>query len=72
VVSNKRRIIIILSSVTTGSLISLWIVKKRLGTLSPANYMSLLFNFIFAAALVVALAVLLKKMNDKEKQDRNR
>ena len=47
---------------------SLWILKKRLGTLKTADYISLSFNFFFAVAVVVALAVLLNKMNDQEDQ----
>ncbi len=65
--NSKRRILIIFFSVLTGSLISLWIMKKRLGTLKPADYMQLGFNFLFAAAVVVGIAILLQKMNDKEK-----
>jgi hypothetical protein len=65
-ISNKRRIVLILVSVSTGSLISLWIVKKRLGSLQQSDYLSLLFNFIFAAAVVVGLAVLLQSMNKKD------
>ena len=67
-ISNKRRFLIIIVSVSSGSLISLWILKKRLGTLKTADYISLSFNFFFAVAVVVALAVLLKKMNDQEDQ----
>jgi hypothetical protein len=64
-VSKKRRFIIILVSVTLGSLISLWIVKQRLGTLSQNDYFSLAINFFFAAALVVGLSIFLQRMNDK-------
>lgn len=65
-ISNKRRLILILVSVSVGSLISFWIVKKRMGTLRPDDYFSLGVNFFFAAALVVGLAIFLQKMNDKE------
>ncbi|MFM7217035.1 MAG: hypothetical protein ACKO7B_07120 [Flavobacteriales bacterium] len=65
-ISNKRRIVLILVSVSTGSLISLWIVKQRLGNLRQSDYLSLLFNFIFAAAVVVGLALLLQSMNKKD------
>jgi hypothetical protein len=61
--SNRRRFIIIFISLTLGSLLSIWIVKKRMGTLSPASYMQLIFNFIFAAAIVIGIAILFKKMN---------
>jgi hypothetical protein len=65
--SNRRRIIIIVTSVTLGSLVSFWIVKKRMGTLSQANYNQLIFNFIFAVAIVVGIAILLTRMNKNDK-----
>lgn len=70
-ISNRRRMMLILGSVSIGSLISFWIIKKRLGTLQQNDYISLLFNFIFAAAVVVGLAMFLQKMNtnDNEKHD---
>ncbi len=69
--SNRRRIIIIVLSVGLGSLISFWIVKKRMGNLSQENYNQLIFNFIFAIAIVVGIAILFKKMNDKDKRNEN-
>ena len=56
-ISNKRRFFIVFISVLIGSLVSFWYVKKRVGTLSPENYMQLAFNFIFALAIVVGLAI---------------
>lgn len=67
-ISSRRRIFLILVSVSSGSLISFWILKKRLGTLHQNDYISLLFNFIFAAAVVVGLAMFLQRMNDQEKK----
>jgi Na+-driven multidrug efflux pump len=64
-ITKKRRFILILVSVGTGSLISLFILKQKLGTLNQADYISLLFNFFFAAVMVVGLAILLQRMNDK-------
>jgi hypothetical protein len=61
----KRRIFIILISVGIGSLISLLILKKRMGTLNASSYMQLTFNFLFATAVVVGIALLLKTMNDR-------
>ncbi len=65
--SNRRRFIIIFISLTLGSILSILIVKKRMGTLSPQSYMQLIINFIFAAAIVVGIALLFKKMNKDEK-----
>ncbi len=63
---SKRRILLIFFSVATGSLISLWIMKKRMGTLSTSDYIQLGFNFLFAAAIVVGVAIFLQHMNNQE------
>lgn len=65
--TNRRRFSIIFISLTLGSILSIWIVKQRIGTLSPQSYMQLIFNFIFAAAIVIGIALLFKKMNKNEK-----
>jgi hypothetical protein len=65
--SNRRRIIIILSSVTLGSIASFFIVRSRMGNLSPDNYKQLIFNFVFAIAIVVGIAILFGRMNKKDK-----
>jgi hypothetical protein len=62
-ISNRRRIFIVIISVTIGSLLSAWIMQKRMGKLSQEDYMSLMFNFIFAAAIVVGLMIFLGRMN---------
>jgi hypothetical protein len=61
--SNRRRFMIILLSVSLGSILSLWIIKKRMGTLSSDAYWQLIFNFIFAIAIVVGIAILFRRMN---------
>jgi hypothetical protein len=71
-ITKKRRFILILVSVGTGSLISLFILKQKLGTLNDADYLSLLFNFFFAAVMVVGLAILLQRMNDKYDNDQKK
>ncbi len=74
--NNRRRFIIIFLSVGVGSLISLWILKKRMGTLSQHDYVQLGINFFFAAAVVVGISILLtrvnKKYEDEEKQKNDR
>ncbi len=67
--SNRRRIIIIFLSVGVGSLVSLWILQKKMGTLSRENYIQLGINFFFAAVIVIGIAILLQKNNDKFKKD---
>ncbi len=66
---NRRRIIIVILSVSVGSLISFWFIQKKVGTLTRDNYMQLIFNFIFAIAIVVGLAILFSKTN-KNDQDK--
>ncbi len=61
--SNRRRFLIIFISLGIGSLLSIWVIKKRMGNLSPQSYMQLIFNFIFAAAIVIGISLLFKKMN---------
>ena len=63
--SNRRRLLIILISVSLGSILSIWIIKKRMGTLSQDSYRQLIFNFIFAIAIVVGIGLLFKNMNKK-------
>jgi hypothetical protein len=40
----------------------------RVGNLSPQSYMQLIFNFVFAAAIVIGIALLFKKMNNDDKK----
>ena len=40
-----------------------------MGHLSRENYMSLMFNFIFAAAVVVGLMIFLGRMNKRDQSD---
>ena len=68
--NSRRRIFLIIISVAAGSAISFYIVKKRMGTLSQQDYMQLGFNFIFAVAIVVGIAILFQKMNKKDDQQK--
>jgi len=63
----RRRILIVLISVTVGSTISLYFIRQRMGTLKPQDYVQLGFNFVFAAAIVIGIALLLNYMNNKNK-----
>ncbi|REJ83029.1 MAG: hypothetical protein DWQ44_02640 [Bacteroidetes bacterium] len=68
--NKKRRMLLIFLSVLTGSLISLWIMKKRMGTLKESDYFQVGFNFLFAAAIVIGISLLLQKM-DRNEQNKN-
>ena len=67
--SPRRRLIIAISSVALGSLAAAGLMKQRFGTLKQENVQQLIFNFAFAAAIVIGIGVLLSRMN--KKNDRN-
>ncbi|MFZ7115614.1 MAG: hypothetical protein ACO1G9_09575 [Bacteroidota bacterium] len=63
--NKTRRYIIIFASVGVGSLISIYLIQKRMGTLSKQDYINLGFNFFFSAAMVIGVSILLQRMNNK-------
>ena len=63
--NKTRRFAIIFVSVGVGSLISLYLIQKRMGTLSKQDYINLGFNFFFSVAMVVGVSILLQRMNNK-------
>lgn len=67
--SPRRRLVIAISSVALGSLAAAGLMKQRFGTLKQENVQQLIFNFAFAAAIVIGIGVLLSRMN--KKNDRN-
>jgi hypothetical protein len=72
--NKTRRFVIIFISVGVGSLISFYLIQKRMGTLSKQDYVNLGFNFFFSAAMVIGVSILLQRMNnkyDKEQKKKN-
>lgn len=67
--SPRRRLVIAISSVALGSLAAAGLMKQRFGTLKQENVNQLIFNFIFAAAIVIGIGVMLSKSNKKDKKD---
>ena len=67
--SPRRRLVIAISSVALGSLAAAGLMKQRFGTLKQENVNQLIFNFIFAAAIVIGIGVMLSKTNKKDKKD---
>ena len=69
--SPKRRLVIVISSVALGSFLAALFMKQRFGTLKQENINQLIFNFVFAAAIVIGVGVLLSKMkrDDDKKKD---
>ena len=66
--SNRRRLTIILVSVLVGSLMSVYIVKKRMGGLTRDAYIQLGFNFFFAVAIVIGIGLIFTFNNKKDKK----
>jgi hypothetical protein len=66
--SPRRRLVIVLSSVALGSVLAALFMKQRFGTLRQDNINQLIFNFMFAAAIVIGIGVLLSRM---KKDDAN-
>ncbi len=68
--SNRRRLIIILSSVLVGTFLAALLMSKRYGGLSPQSVQQLFINFLFALAIVVGIAILLQR-SDKKNEEKN-
>jgi hypothetical protein len=66
--SNRRRIIIILSSVLVGTMLAGILMSRHYGSLSQEAVQQLFINFLFAIAIVVGIGLLLTRMRgDKDK-----
>jgi len=63
--SNRRRILIIIASVLMGSFFAFLLLKSRMGTLKPNDWLQLGFNFLFAVAIVIGIGIVLKKMSTR-------
>ena len=70
--SPRRRFVIVLSSVALGSFLAALFMKQRFGTLKQENINQLIFNFIFAAGIVIGIGVLLSKMNRKDDENQKK
>lgn len=71
--TNKRRYLIITISLTIGTFLSALMLYSRRGTLQGTDYLTLAFNMIIAAAVIVGLAVVFRTMDKKkEKEDRKK
>jgi hypothetical protein len=67
--NSKRRLIIVATSVLMGTFLAYLLVKSRLGTLKPNDWMQLGFNFIFAVAIVIGIGFLFIKTRDKNPKE---
>ncbi len=66
--NNRRRITIIIISVTIGTVLSAFLLAHRLNGLKGNDVISLVFNMIIAIAVVVGIGVVLRK-GDKANND---
>ena len=64
--TNRRRVIIIVTSVLMGTFLAALLVKSRMGTLKPNDWFQLGFNFLFAVAIVVGIGLVFRFMKKKE------
>lgn len=60
---DKRRLIIIIFSVIIGTLMGAGLFIMRYGTISAENTGSLIFNLIFAFAIIFFIGVIFRKKN---------
>ncbi len=67
--SSRRRIIIIVLSVSMGSFFAFLLIKSRVGTLKPNDLFQLGFNFLFAVAIVVGIGLVFKMKKDKNPKE---
>jgi len=68
--NSKRRIAIILASVTMGSFLAFLLVRSRMGTLKPSDWAQLATNFLFAVAIVIGIGMIFRwKKKDELKKD---
>ena len=66
--SNRKRMIIIIGSVIMGTFFAFLLIKSRMGTLKPNDWIQLGFNFLFAVAIVVGVGFVLRRMTDQDKK----
>jgi hypothetical protein len=69
--ANRRRIFIIIISVSLGTLLSWMLIVARYGKTPPGNMSSLIVNFAFSLALVFGLGIFLSKQNKNKKEKEN-
>jgi ABC-type spermidine/putrescine transport system permease subunit II len=67
--SPRRRLTIVITSVALGTFAAALLWKSRYGTLKQENINQLLFNFIFAVGIVIGIGILLGRMNKKNDGD---
>ena len=68
---NRRRWILIISSVLFGTFLAALLIQSRIGTLNSQAWQQLGINFAFAVAIVVAVGILLSRQRKKEEENKD-
>jgi hypothetical protein len=67
---NRRRWVLIISSVLFGTFLAALLIQSRIGTLNTEAWRQLGVNFAFAIAIVVAIGIMLSRQRKKENKDK--
>jgi hypothetical protein len=68
---NRRRWVLVISSVLFGTFLAALLIQSRIGTLGSNAWQQLGINFAFAVAIVVALGIFLTRQRKKEEKERD-
>jgi hypothetical protein len=68
---NRRRWILVISSVLFGTLLAALLIQSRIGTLSSESWRQLGVNFAFAVAIVIGIGIMLSRQRKKDGQNKS-
>jgi uncharacterized membrane protein YccC len=68
---NRRRWILVITSVLFGTFLAALLIQSRMGTLNAHAWQQLAVNFAFAVAIVVALGIFLTRQRKNEERERD-
>ncbi len=66
---DKRRLIIIVVSVLIGTMLSVLLVMGKKGRIDSNDKFMLATNFVFGLAIVIAIGVVMKRMDNKKEKE---
>ena len=62
--TNRKRFLIVIASVTAGTFLSALLFYSRRGKLGPGEFGTLFINMIIALALVIGIGIMFRKKKD--------